>query len=58
MPAKRTENPNILQLKVILEGEMVDRFLALKTRYGFESNTDLLRMIITKAYEELKGIGY
>jgi hypothetical protein len=47
-----------LQLKVVLDGEMAERFLTIKKRFGFESNSDLIRMIITKAYEEMKRQDY
>jgi hypothetical protein len=44
-----------LQLRVKLEGIMRERFLALKQRLGFESNTDLVRLLITRAYEQEIG---
>lgn len=44
-----------VQLRVKLEGTMAERFLALKARLGFESNTDLVRLLITRAYEQEIG---
>jgi hypothetical protein len=44
-----------VQLRVKLEGIMAERFLALKTRLGFESNTDLVRLLITRAYQQEIG---
>lgn len=43
---------DVIEVRVHLEGEMVRRFLLLKRKLGLENNTDLLRMIITKAYEQ------
>ncbi|MGQ9543703.1 MAG: hypothetical protein ACUVTM_06445 [Candidatus Bathyarchaeia archaeon] len=41
-----------VEIRLTLEGEMARRFLDLKERWGFESNTDLLRMLITRAYHQ------
>lgn len=46
-----------VEIRLTLEGDMAKRFLELKKRWGFESNTDLLRMLVTKSYEELKPLG-
>ena len=46
-----------LQLKVALDEELTRRFLQIKKRYGFESNTDLIRMLIAIKYDELKKEG-
>nr|MDO8133025.1 hypothetical protein [Candidatus Njordarchaeum guaymaensis] len=47
-------DPNRVEIRLTLKGEMARRFNDLKPKWGFESNTGLLRMIITKAYEKLK----
>jgi len=44
-----------MQLKSILHGEMAKRFLQIKEQQGFSTNSDTLRMVITRAYEELFG---
>jgi hypothetical protein len=41
-----------VEIRLTLEGEMARRFQELKRRWGFESNTDLLRMLITRAYHQ------
>jgi len=46
-----------IRIGLTLEGEMAQRFLKLKERWGLESSADVLRMLITKAYEELKLLG-
>jgi hypothetical protein len=48
-----SEEEKEIQLRVRLEGEMVRRFLALKKKLGFESNSDLVRLLITRSYEEM-----
>ena len=47
--------PEEMQLRVMLEGVMAERFRALKERLGFENNTDLVRLLITRAYEQEFG---
>jgi hypothetical protein len=41
-----------IQLRVRLEGEMANRFTKLKAKLGFESNSDLVRLLITRTYEQ------
>jgi len=57
MPRKTPENREVLQLRVRLEGEMKKRFLALKEKMGFEQNSDLVRLLITRGYEQELGHG-
>ncbi len=45
----------IIQVRVNLVGVNAMRFAALKEKYGFESNTDLIRLLIAKAYEREIG---
>lgn len=44
-----------IQVRVNLNGVMAMRFTALKEKYGFESNTDLVRLLITQTYEREIG---
>jgi hypothetical protein len=41
-----------VEIRLTLEGDMAKRFLDLKKKYGLEANTDLLRLLITKAREQ------
>jgi hypothetical protein len=45
---------NKIQLGVILEGEVKKRFEAIKSYYGLQKNADLIRLLLTEKYEELK----
>jgi len=58
MPARSKEETGTLQLKVVLEGDMLKRFLELKKKMGLENNSDIMRMLITQAYEELKPLSH
>lgn len=48
----------MIQIRLNLEGEMEKKFLKIKKRYGLESNTDLIRLLIVQAYDQLKKEGY
>lgn len=50
---KRGGKEGVLIVNVILKGEAKQRFEKLKQHYNFESNTDLVRLLITQAYDEL-----
>jgi len=43
-----------IRIGLTLEGEMAQRFLELKKKWGLESSSDVLRMLITKAYDDMK----
>jgi hypothetical protein len=45
------------QVRVVFEGEMRKRFEAVKRYYGLEKNADLVRLLVTLRYEELKKEG-
>ncbi|MGF3573542.1 MAG: hypothetical protein ACQXXG_09020 [Candidatus Bathyarchaeia archaeon] len=45
------------QVRVVFEGEMRKRFEAVKRYYGLEKNADLVRLLVTLKYEELKKEG-
>ena len=47
------EEEGKITIRLDLKGEMLRRFQKIKERYGFENNTDVLRLLITKAYEEI-----
>ncbi len=50
-----TQEKEPTQLAARLEGEMKRKFDAIKGYYGFEKNADLLRLLITQKFEELKN---
>jgi hypothetical protein len=43
-----------IQLGVVLEGEVKKRFEAIKKYYGLQKNADLIRLLLTEKYEELR----
>jgi len=45
------------QVRVVFEGEMRKRFESVKRYYGLEKNADLVRLLVTLRYEELKKEG-
>ncbi len=51
------EDKEAPQVRVVFEGEMKKRFEAIKRYYGLEKNADLVRLLITLRYEELKKEG-
>jgi len=44
-----------IHVKVVLQGEMARRFLAIKKRFGLESNAEVIRLLITLEYEKIAG---
>ena len=42
------------QVRVIFEGEMRKKFESVKRFYGLEKNADLIRLLVTLKYEDLK----
>ena len=50
-----TEKKASLYLKVTLEGEVKKRFLLLKKKLGMESNSDVVRFLISQHYDKLFG---
>jgi len=48
-------NEPTIEVKVEFKGAMAKRFQALKDKLGFTNNTDLLRMIVARTYEEELG---
>jgi hypothetical protein len=45
------------QVRVVFDGEIRKRFEAVKRYYGVERNADLIRLLVTLRYEELKKEG-
>mgnify|MGYP001039315453 CR=1 FL=1 len=43
-----------IRIGLTLEGDMAQRFLKLKEKWGLESSSDVLRMLITKAYDDMR----
>ena len=44
-----------LNLRVDLRGDSLRKFNALKKKYDFQSNTDLIRYLIAREYENVFG---
>ena len=42
-----------IQLRLDLEGDLADKFKAIKQRKGLVNNTDVVRLIINEAFETL-----
>ena len=56
----KTQPPNNgnnqkVQIRVDLENEIAEKFLALKGRFGLTSNAQLFRLLVTLAYNEMTG---
>jgi len=43
----------VLRISINLQDEIAQRFLEIKKHWGLESNTDVLRMLITWYYDEM-----
>lgn len=52
MPAKK-DNPEQVQVRLVLEGEMAARFSTVKKKYGLETNADVVRLLITMEYDRI-----
>lgn len=51
--SQEKEKEKVVRLGLTLEGEMLKRFRAVKNKWGMESNADVVRMLITDAYDGL-----
>ena len=51
-----TSKPDELSYKIgiVLLGEMAKKFYVIKQKYGLQSNTDLLRLLISQKFEEFQ----
>ena len=47
------EESQVLRISINLQNEMAQKFLEVKKHWGLESNTDVLRMLITWYYDEM-----
>lgn len=45
-----------LTVRVDLEGEILDKFEALQKRYGVKSAAEVVRILITQAYENFQKL--
>ena len=43
----------ILRIGIVLIGQMVEKFEALKQRYGIRSNSDLMRFLVSDKFEQI-----
>jgi hypothetical protein len=41
-----------LQLRVPLQGDLLEKFNALKQKYGVENNTEVVRILLNRIYNE------
>jgi len=46
-----------VEIRLILDGNLAERFKLVKEYHGFENNTELVRHLITKEYERVKPLG-
>lgn len=45
------------QVKVVFDGELQEKFEVVKRHFGVRNSSDLIRMLITSKYDELKKAG-
>jgi len=48
-----SEEKETEQVRLVLDGEMLRRFRAIKKRYGLQSNADVVRLLITLEYDDI-----
>jgi len=51
--AEKISEREQIQVRLVLEGEMAARFDRIKKKYGLESNTDVVRLLITMEYDRI-----
>jgi len=44
----------MIRIRLDLEGQIEQRFLKIKESYGLSANTDVMRLLITEKYKEVK----
>jgi len=44
-----------IQIRIDLEGDLAQKFKAVKREKGIENNTDVIRSLIVDAYKQLQG---
>jgi hypothetical protein len=50
-------NEEKIQIRIDLEGDVAEKFNAIKADRGLENNTDIIRLLITEAYKRLPKEG-
>ena len=50
----QNQNNQPLEIRVVLHGEVKNRFHYIKRRKGLEANAEVLRLIINEYYEQLQ----
>lgn len=53
-PKHNKKEPEEFQVRLKLTGLMAKRFSVLKKYHAFEHNSDMVRLVITDAYERLE----
>lgn len=53
-PKHNNKEPEEYQVRLTLTGLMAKRFSVLKKYHAFEHNADVIRLVITDAYEKLE----
>jgi len=51
--SEKIGEPEQIQVRLVLEGEMATRFNRIKKKYGLESNADVVRLLITMEYDRI-----
>jgi len=49
------DNAETVRIRLDLNGEEAEQFIALRKKRGLTINTQLVRQLLNEAYEELKG---
>jgi hypothetical protein len=45
----------VLQLKVLLKGDSMKKFLRIKEKMGLETNAEVIRYLITREYDQIQS---
>jgi hypothetical protein len=51
----KAEVETSLRIGIVLFGELVEKFEALKQRYGIRSNSDLMRFLVSDKFEQVSS---
>ena len=43
----------LVRISIVLQGEIAKKFEAIKRKYGFESSTDLFRLLVSEEYDDV-----
>jgi hypothetical protein len=59
MPPKKAQpepaSETSLRIGIVLIGELVEKFEALKQRYGIQSNSDLMRFLVSDKFQQISS---